>query len=78
MDINSTPNRASDAGPEARDTQEWRDLLDMAADSIKDAKRMNCDRLEVEYRGRAADIRYAIESLQMALAALPNAPRVPK
>ena len=67
MDINSVPNRASDAGPESS-TEEltWRDYLDCAEDNIRDAKRRYRDDPVEEKRLRTFSIDAAIEELQAA------------
>lgn len=73
MDINSVPNRASDAGPDSStEVLGWRECLDAAADAIRDAGRVYRDDINAERGLRIEQINEAIQYLQRALVQLPN------
>jgi hypothetical protein len=64
MEINSTPNRASDSGPDRPERpNDWRDELDAAEDSIKDVKRVYDIDGSIENRERLKMIDDAVDYL---------------
>lgn len=72
--MESTPDRVSNAGPDAPEIhQDWCSLLIDAEDTIRDARRCYRDDPMVQLKLRQSAIDEAIETLQQARAALPGA-----
>ena len=66
--MESLPNRASDAGPDAVEViDSWRDLCDLARDDVRSASDYCHDDLDVERNYAIRDLETAIGKLQMAI-----------